>query len=129
MKCETCSETTKLPAGFYDRQQPDGTLAGGVFYKCLSETCPVAVEAMAAFERECDRVIAAKRENAANGVYPEDARQERIAVYMTGRDMAEALGVSPVQISNWEHERDPFPLDMYRRYMAVTEEKEGMLNG
>lgn len=129
MNCETCSEPTKRPAGFYDRQQPDGTLAGGIFYNCQSKTCPVAVEAQAAYERERDRESAAKRENAANGICPEDARQERIAVQMTGRDMAKALGVSPVQISNWEHERDPFPVAMYRRYMAVTARKEEMLNG
>lgn len=66
--------------------------------------------------------------NSANGICPSDARQDRIDAKITTLAMARSLDVHPALVCDWERERKPWPVDMYRRYMAVIEKKEEMLN-
>lgn len=123
-KCQSCQEPTKRPAGFYDRALPDGTLEGGIWYTCESQTCPEALEAQAAHEREMAAHREARMINAANGIDPSIAVQDRRDAEITGLSMARELGVSPSLVCDWERERKPWPVDMYERYMAVVSEKE-----
>lgn len=123
-RCENCLEITKRPVGFYDRQMPDGTLQGGVIYNCDSKTCPVALDAQAAHERSMAEHRMARKLNAADGIDPSAARQDRIDAELTMLAMARKLNVSPSLVSDWEQERRAWPKDMYDRYMAVITEKE-----
>ncbi len=122
--CQSCNEPTKRPAGFYDRQGPGGTLEGGVMYACDNMDCPLSKERLEGYERARVQKQETQRENAAHGICPDDARQERIYAEITGYEMAKRLGVSPSLVCDWEQERKPWPVDMYERYMAVVSEKE-----
>lgn len=122
--CETCLEITKRPAGFYDRQMADGTLQGGVIYNCDSKTCPVALEAQALHERAMAEQRMARKINAENGITPSNARQDRIDAEITTLAMSRMLDVNPALVCDWERERKPWPVDMFKRYMAIIAEKE-----
>lgn len=125
MDCENCREPTKRPGGFYDKARPDGTLEGGVWYTCKSQTCPAAVEARAAHERLMEHQREVAKINTANGIDPHVAKQDRVDAEITFLYMARKLNVSPARVCDWEQSREPWPVDMYRRYMAVLAEKEG----
>lgn len=122
--CETCLEISKRPVGFYDRQLEDGTLQGGVIYACDSKTCPVAMEAQASHERAMEAQRMARKVNAENGINPSEARQDRIDAEITALTMARMLDVNPALVCDWERERKPWPVYMFKRYMAVIAERE-----
>ena len=71
--CQSCTEPTKRPVGFYDRQGPGGTLEGGVMYACDNMDCPLSKERLEGYARARVQKQEAQRENAAPGIHPDDA--------------------------------------------------------
>lgn len=113
-KCDTCSESTKCPTGFWDGyDDTTGKATHGLTFDCDSLSCEVAELRRAKAEYEIARQEHAKAKNATNGVDIMKLRKARQAAYCTIKEAAECLGCSAAQYSAYEMERMPMPKERY----------------
>lgn len=112
-KCNTCSEPTKRPVGFWDGR--DGS--HGCLYSCQNEMCE-AFQMKRTEEMEINLKRQRIRElNMENGIDIKQLVALRKNKKKSMRKMAELVHCSPAEYSSYEHEREAFPLELYKKCM------------
>ena len=107
MNCQTCTNPTKYPIGFWDGKDSHGQI-----FDCQNLDCEIKKERVKAakfFEEE-------KREteqvNLANGVSIEEIKTKRKELGIPIQRMAKELGIFPSEYSCYEQCREPLPVEM-----------------
>ena len=107
MNCQTCTDPTKHPIGFWDGENSHGQI-----FDCDNLECELKKEKLKVakfFEEE-------KREteqvNLANGVSIEEIKTKRKELGIPIQRMAKELGIFPSEYSCYEQCREPLPVEM-----------------
>lgn len=117
-ECEKCNDPTKRPVGFWD-----GTFGHGCIYDCENHDCEMKVlKEITANEaiRTRERVQKANgRRGMFAGYIAAKRRDAKVSLYT----LSGITGCTPVEYSNFEHERREFPEKVYRKGMAYLEKR------
>ena len=120
MNCQTCTNPTKYPIGFWDGEKSHGRI-----FDCHNLECELKKEKLKVakfFEEE-------KREteqvNLANGVSIGEIKAKRKELGIPIQRMAKELGIFPSEYSCYEQCREPLPVEMVDRIEEVFREHVG----
>jgi len=120
LSCQTCTEPTKYPIGFWDSKDSHGQI-----FDCQNLDCEIKKERVKAakfFEEE-------KREteqvNLANGVSIEEIKAKRKELGIPIQRMAKELGIFPSEYSCYEQCREPLPMEMVDKIDSVFSKSVG----
>lgn len=113
LQCEQCTEPTKRPVGFWD-----GDNCGGYMWDCDNLNCPVKQERESKRANETAAKSESHRLNQKHGINIDKMKRLRRGYGETIRDMSRILNVSSAEYSEFETERKPMPVDIYKVAMA-----------
>ena len=118
MNCQTCTEPTKYPIGFWDGEKSHG----GIF-DCDNSDCEVKQAKL-----KLDELIKNEKEevneiNSANGISIEIIKDRRRELGITIAKMARGLGIFASEYSCYEQCREPLPVEMVGRIEEVFNKK------
>jgi len=114
-KCNSCKESTKYVAGFFDG--PRGR------HGCLFD-CKNQVKRFTESEAVKER-IKIQNMNSQKGMYVGYIAALRKDAKITMMKMSRIAGCSPAEYSSYEHERKEFNQEIYRRCEKYLKKKEG----
>jgi len=117
MNCQTCTEPTKHAVGFWDGKNTHGQI-----YNCNNLSCEVkqeTIEEALLLKEEMDKV---DRINLANEISMKLIKDKRKELGITIRKMADCLGVSCSEYSNYEQCREALPIEIFDRIDGVFKE-------
>ena len=112
-KCNTCADPTKRPVGFWDGA--DGT--HGCLYDCSNDACEVYKRNKQKDREAEQRRLTVRVENTKNGIDVKHLVDLRKEQKISIRKMTEIAGCSAAEYSAYEHEREVFPTEVYRKCM------------
>lgn len=87
-------------------------------YTCDSQECPIAQRRRADEEERARRQAAAHEANQKEFISAEQFRSTRRESKTTLKAAADLAGITPAELCAYEHEREPFPPEIYRGVMA-----------
>ena len=120
MNCQTCTNPTKHPIGFWDGEKSHGQI-----FNCDNQACIIKQEniekALAIEEEKRKNSI----ENTRNKVFMELVKSRRLSLGITIAKMARELSITPSAYSNYETCREPLPVELRDRVEGVFEEQKG----
>jgi len=120
MNCQTCTNPTKYPIGFWDGENSHG----GIF-DCHNSDCEVKQAKL-----KLDELIKNEKEevdgiNSANGISIEIIKDRRRELGITIAKIAKSLGISPSEYSCYEQCREPLPVEMIDKIDGVFSKAVG----
>jgi len=120
MNCQTCTNPTKYPIGFWDGEKSHG----GIF-DCHNSDCEVKQAKL-----KLDELIKNEKEevneiNSANGISIEIIKDRRRELGITIAKMARGLGIFASEYSCYEQCREPLPVEMVDKIESVFSKSVG----
>jgi len=112
--CQTCTNPTKHPIGFWDGKDSHGQVFDCDNYACELKKAKNELSKM----REEEKMISLI-ENEKNGISMEDTRSRRKELGITIAKMANGLGISCSEYSVYEQCREPLPVGLVDRIEGV----------
>jgi len=112
--CQTCTNPTKHPIGFWDGENSHGQIFDCHNLECELKQNRIKKDDLS--EENKKKVIA---ENEANGIEMDVIKATRKELRITIYEMAKALGVSCSDYSNYEQCREVLPEDAANRIIAI----------
>ena len=112
-KCNTCTDPTKRPVGFWDGE--DDT--HGCLYDCSNDACEVCKRNKQKDREAEQRRLTVHSENTKNGIDIKHLADLRKEQKISMRKMAEIAGCGAAEYSAYEHERKVFPTEIYQKCM------------
>lgn len=110
-QCNSCNEPTKFPTGFWDGINNKH----GCLYDCKNANCPVKQTANANAEKkrkQQQQIIQTNHNNDVDVKHIIALRQEK---HITMYKMAKTINCGCAEYSSYEHERKPFPKELYQK--------------
>ncbi len=115
LNCSTCREPTRRVSAFADGHTLDDKPYHKVVYTCENHACSLK-EIMDELERKRTRKqIAVQQENQRNCIKASDLRAMRTKTGMILYEASRLLDATTVQLSQWENEKAPIPLEVYNK--------------
>lgn len=111
LKCDTCKEPSKYVTGFYDGKKGKH----GVLYDCKNESCEVNQLLKAAEAEVIQKRLEVQDTNSQRGISAGYVVAKRRDARLTMFQMARISGCSAAEYSAYEHERQPFDPEVYRK--------------
>lgn len=116
-QCDSCKEPTKFPIGFW------GGINGthGCLYDCKNANCPVKQTADAnarQAQKQQQQTMQTNHDKAIDVKRIIALRQEK---HITMYKMAKTINCGYAEYSSYEHERKPFPQELYRTCLDYLE--------
>lgn len=118
--CEKCRNKTKYISGFWD-----GENGGGYMYTCDSKICPIAARRDKKALEAMLRKRKVQNENFKNGVSAQYFAQKRREARLLLKEVSDHTGLSPAELSAYENEREPIPVDLYDRLTRLSRRVDG----
>lgn len=116
-QCESCKEPTKFPTGFWDGINN----THGCLYDCKNENCPVKQKANHAKKEQQKQQQQTMQTNRDNAIDVKRIIALRHEKHVTVYHMAKAVNCSCAEYSTYEHERKPFPQELYKTCLDYLE--------
>jgi len=117
MNCQTCTNPTRYPIGFWDGENSHGQI-----FDCRNSDCEVKRNRIRADKITEDKRIAIVEENSRNNIQMLLIKMKRKELGITIAKMAKELGVSPVDYSNYEQCRAALPVEMVDRIDEIFQD-------
>jgi len=120
LNCQTCTNQTKHPIGFWDGENSHGQI-----FDCHNSDCEVKQAKL-----KLDELIKNEKEevneiNSANGISIGIIKDRRRELGITIAKMAKSLGISPSEYSYYEQCWEPLPVEMVDRIDGVFNKSVG----
>ena len=120
LNCQTCTNQTKHPIGFWDGENSHGQI-----FDCHNSDCEVKQAKL-----KLDELIKNEKEevnaiNSANGISIGLIKDRRRELGITIAKMAKSLGISPSEYSYYEQCWEPLPVEMVDRIDGVFNKSVG----
>lgn len=113
MQCESCKEPTKFPIGFWDGINN----THGCLYDCKNTDCPTKQKMDASTNESQKQQQMTIETNSNNHIDAKNIETLRRDKHITTYHMAKAIGCDVADYSSYEHQRKPFPVDVYKKCM------------
>ena len=110
-QCTSCKEPTKFPIGFWGGINH----THGCLYDCKNMNCPIkraAISEKAQKQQQQQQIIQTNHDNAVDVKHIIALRREK---HITIYHIAKAINCGCAEYSSYEHERKPFPKNIYQK--------------
>jgi len=122
MNCQTCTDPTKHPIGFWDGENTHGQL-----FDCHNHDCEAKQSKQKLTELLEEERVKVVEENSRNNIQMLLIKMKRKELQITISMMAKSLGISPSDYSNYEMCRVALPVEMVGRIEGVFREREKLI--
>ena len=116
--CQTCTNPTKYPIGFWDGEKSHGKIFNCHNYACIIKQ--ENIEKALAIKEDMDKI---DRINLSNEISMKLIKDKRKELLITIMKMSRLLGVSPSTYSNYEQCREPLPIELMERIEDVFKDE------